>query len=99
MSKHTPTLVWLVLCLVIVLVNWNCAPTLKDITLYPIEDLNRIQHQYRDDIKSFMYPLDNAKLTQYCAIHFEWEDIHTKWGIENNEFGWSYRVIKHRKAT
>ena len=64
----------------------------SNIVTYPIRDSNRIQHQYNISITS----TKNEKLTQYCAIHHEWEDIYTKWGIENNEFGWSYRVIKHK---
>ena len=67
----------------------SCSP---NIVTYPIQDSNRIQHQYNISITS----TKNEKLTQFCAIHHEWEDIHTKWGIENNEFGWSYRVIKHK---
>ena len=60
---------------------------------YKIIDWNKIEHLYKENIKEFNYPVHNNKLIQYCGIHYEWEVIHAKWGMHDDEFGWSYRVI------
>ena len=114
MSKHTPTLVWLVLCMVFVLVNWNCAtggttvgwtdggaPIVVQRT-YPLIDYNGIEHQYKGDVTNFTFPKHNRKLTQYCSIHFEWEDIQARWSqdklAEPGNHRWNYLVTKNKKS-
>ena len=108
MSKYAPTLVWLVLCMVFILVTWNCAPTFKEvpivrvptkITSYPLLDNFGEQHKYRENFDSFIFPQDNKKFTQYCAFHFEWEDIKVVYGKdENDHWGYSYIVNKNKKS-
>jgi len=79
--------------------------TNDSIDKYRIIDWNRIEHLYKENLKEFNYSVHptsgNNKLIQYCGIHYEWEVIHAKWGLrdslkvnEDDEFGWSYRVIK-----
>ena len=114
MSKHTPTLVWLVLCMVFVLVSWNCAtggttvgwtdngaPIVVNKT-YPLIDYNGIGHQYKGDVTNFTFPKHNRKLTQYCSIHFEWEDIQARWSqdklAEPGNHRWNYLVTKNKKS-
>ena len=114
MSKHTPTLVWLVLCMVFVLVSWNCAaggttvgwtdggaPIVVQRT-YPLIDYNGIEHQYKGDVTNFTFPKHNRKLTQYCSIHFEWEDIQARWSqdklAEPGNHRWNYLVTKNKKS-
>jgi len=114
MSRHTPTLVWLVLCMVFVLVNWNCAtggttvgwtdggaPIVVQRT-YPLIDYNGIEHQYKGDVTNFTFPKHNRKLTQYCSIHFEWEDIQARWSqdklAEPGNHRWNYLVTKNKKS-
>ena len=114
MSKHTPTLVWLVLCMVFVLVSWNCAtggttvgwtdsgaPIVVNKT-YPLIDYNGIEHQYKGDVTNFTFPKHNRKLTQYCSIHFEWEDIQARWSqdklAEPGNHRWNYLVTKNKKS-
>ena len=114
MSKHTPTLVWLVLCMVFVLVNWNCAtggttvgwtdggaPIVVQRT-YPLIDYNGIEHQYKGDVTNFTFPKHNRKLTQYCSIHFDWEDIQARWSqdklAEPGNHRWNYLVTKNKKS-
>ena len=56
----------------------NKAPIVRvptKITSYPLKDYNGVEHKYRDDFDSFVFPQDNTKLTQYCAFHHQWEDI------------------------
>jgi len=79
--------------------------TNDSIDKYRIIDWNKIEHLYKENLKEFNYSVHptsgNNKLIQYCGIHYEWEVIHAKWGLrdslkvnEDDEFGWSYRVIK-----
>ena len=79
--------------------------TNDSIDKYRIIDWNKIEHLYKENLKEFNYSVHptsgNNKLIQYCGIHYEWEVIHAKWGMrdslkvnEDDEFGWSYRVIK-----
>ena len=65
---------------------------------YRIIDWNRIEHLYRESMDSLRESNINDftkqnELIQYCGIHYDWEVIHPKWGIHDDEFGWSYRVI------
>jgi hypothetical protein len=108
MSKHTPTLVWLVLCLVFVLLSWNCAtggttvgwtdggaPIVRvptKITSYPLLDSFGEQHKYRENFDSFIFPQDNKKLTLYCAFHWEWENIKAVYTKDENDH-WGYFYI------
>ena len=107
MNRFTPTLVWLLMCLVFVLVNWNCSTTKKipiarvptKITSYPLIDYKGEEHKYRDNFDSFIFPQHNHKLTQYCAFHFEWEDIKAVYKKdENGEWGYSYIVSKNKMS-
>ena len=114
MSKHTPTLVWLVLCMVFVLVSWNCATggttigwtdngaPIVDKRMYPLLDYNGIEHQYKGDVSNFIFPKHNKKLTEYCSIHFHWEDIQARWSqdklAEPGNHRWNYLVTKNKKS-
>ena len=88
MNKYTPTFVFLLLCLIFVFFNMGCgsatpittskAPIVRvptKITSYPLKDYKGVEHKYRDDFDSFVFPQDNTKLTQYCAFHHQWGDI------------------------
>ena len=108
MSKHTPAFVFLLLCFVVVLVNWNCAtggttvgwtdngaPIVRvptKITSYPLLDSYGEQHKYRELFDSFIFPQNNKKLTLYCAFHFEWEDIRAVYGKDENDY-WGYSYV------
>ena len=40
----------------------------------------------------------NKKLTQYCSIHRNWEDIKAIWSKNNQvDFKWQYHVSRHKK--
>jgi hypothetical protein len=114
MNRNTPTFVFLLLCFVIVLVNWNCtaggttvgwtdggAPIVVQRT-YPLLDYNGIEHQYKGDVTNFTFPKHNRKLTQYCSIHFDWEDIQARWSqdklAEPGNHRWNYLVTKNKKS-
>ena len=84
MNRYTPTMIWLLGCLLICLVNLRCSGVVEKvpivrvptkITSYPLRDYKGIMHKYTDNFDSFVFPQDNNKLTQYCAFHMEWENI------------------------
>ena len=114
MSKYTPTFVFLLLCFVVVLVNWNCATggttkgwtdngaPIVDKRMYSLIDYNGIEHQYKGDVSNFTLPKHNKKLTQYCRVHFHWEDIQARWSqdkhAEPGNHRWNYFVTKNKKS-
>ena len=92
----------LIICIIVSMVGCSYVSTGIDINdsineRYRIIDWNKIEHLYKENLKEFNYPVHptsgNNKLIQYCGIHYEWEVIHVKWGLHDDEFGWSYRVI------
>lgn len=68
------------------------------ITSYPLVDYKGKTHKYRDNFDSFIFPQHNTKLTQYCAFHFEWEDIKAVYSKnENGEWGYHYIVTTNKR--
>ena len=85
----------------------DCSSTIKvpiarvptKITSYPLRDHKGDMHKYRDHFDSFIFPRDNRKLTQYCAFHYDWEDIKAVYKKdENGEWGYSYIVTKNKMS-
>jgi hypothetical protein len=69
------------------------------ITSYPLEDYKGELHKYRENFDSFIFPRHNNKLTQYCAFHFEWEDIKAVYKKgDTGEWGYVYVVSKNKKS-
>ena len=70
----------------------DCSSTIKvpiarvptKISSYPLIDYKGEKHKYRDNFDSFIFPQHNHKLTQYCAFHFEWEDIKAVYKKDDN---------------
>ena len=109
MNRYLPTFLWLLGCLLVCILNWRCthlnnnnAPVARvptKITSYPLIDVKGIQHKYRDNFDSFIFPQHNQKLIQYCAFHYEWEDIKVVYKKdENGEWGYTYIVNKNKKS-
>ena len=66
--------------------------------LYPLIDDKVILHKYRDNFDKLIFPKHNKKLTQYCSIHRNWEDIKAIWSKNNQvDFKWQYHVSRHKK--
>ncbi len=86
MNKYTPTMIFLVLCMLIVLVNWNCA----SISSHSFVETNGKVHLYSSEVR---YNSDKM-LVKYCQKHFEWETIH----IRYTKNGKLYQVKKNRWA-
>ena len=72
----------------------------KDNPHFPLTDNSGKIHQYKDNFDKLIFPQHNKKLTQYCSLHFEWENITAIYKKADNENGyeWSYRVKKHPKS-
>ena len=67
--------------------------------LYPLIDNKVIMHKYRDNFDKMIFPKHNAKLTQYCSLHRDWEDIRAVWSKNGgDEFRWQYYVVKNKKS-
>ena len=102
MNRYTPTLIFLLLCFIFCLLNWKCAST-NSITgekeiYYPLIDTRLKIHHYKENIQWMIFPKHNTKLTQYCSVHFEWEDIQPIYRQINEEYKWVYQVKKNKKS-
>ena len=81
------------------LLNLHCATTNpntgEEETYYPLIDTRFKIHRYKENIQWLIFP-NNEKKTEYCAIHFEWEDIKPIYRpAGNGEYRWQYRVTKN----
>ena len=67
---------------------------------FPLVDYKGVVHRYRDDFDKLIFPRHNRKLTQYCSIHYHWENIKAVWSKDkrNGEFRWNYYVTKHKMS-
>ena len=67
--------------------------------LYPLIDNKAIIHKYRDNFDKLIFPRHNRKLTQYCSVHRNWEDIKAIWSKNGGDnFRWQYHVMKNNKS-
>ena len=66
---------------------------------YPLIDDKAIMHKYRDNFDKLIFPRHNRKLTQYCSVHRNWEDIKAIWSKNGGDnFRWQYHVMKNNKS-
>ena len=81
------------------LIHMNgCVSTGSTSIVFPLMDDKAVIHQYKDNFDKLIFPRHNEKLTQYCSVHLDWEDIKAKWSKNNqHEFKWQYYVSKHTK--
>ena len=100
MNRYTPTMVFLFLCLVIVLVNWHCSSTNQNgvgETHYPLIDTRLKIHKYKHNIQWQFFVKANPR-TEYCSVHFVWEDIQPLYRKVNEEMKWVYQVKKNKRS-
>ena len=83
MNKHTPTFIFLILCLLVLLFNWYCISMLQ-VSKYEFIDMYGKKHLYEEKIKEL-----NKTVTYYCQKHHEWETINIRYTRD----GIKYRVI------
>ena len=94
----------LTLCSIVV---YSCSITYQDKIvnekplkrLYPLLDNHMVKHTYRDNFDKLIFPKHNKKLTQYCSVHRDWEDIKAVWSKNGgDDFRWQYYVMKNKKS-
>ena len=92
------------LCCIVV---FNCSATYQGEVimeepmkrLYPLLDNHMVKHTYRDNFDKLIFPKHNKKLTQYCSVHRNWEDIKAVWSKNGGDnFRWQYHVMKNNKS-
>ena len=100
MNRYTPTMIWLVMCLIVVLLNWNCSSTNQhgvEEKHYPLIDTCLRIHKYRHNIQWQLFVKSNPR-TEYCSVHYEWEDIKPIYRKVNEEMKWVFQVNKNKKS-
>ena len=100
MNRYTPTMIWLVMCLIVVLLNWNCSSTNQhgvEEKHYPLIDTRLRIHKYRHNIQWQLFVKSNPR-TEYCSVHYEWEDIKPIYIKVNEEMKWVFQVNKNKKS-
>jgi len=94
-------LFWGWLILVILLLLSGCAPTNQSAQTdphYPLLDTSFKLHKYKHNIQWVLF-VKNKKRTEYCSIHFMWEDIQPLYRpTGNGEYKWVYRVNKNKRS-
>ena len=100
MNRYTPTLIWLVMCLIVVLLNWNCSSTNQhgvEEKHYPLIATRLRILKYRHNIQWQLFVKSNPR-TEYCSVHYEWEDIKPIYRKVNEEMKWVFQVNKNKKS-
>ena len=100
MNRYTPTMIWLVMCLIVVLLNWNCSSTNQhgvEEKHYPLIDTRLRIHNYRHNIQWQLFVKSNPR-TEFCSVHYEWEDIRPIYRLVNEEMKWVFQVNKNKKS-
>ena len=100
MNRYTPTMIWLVMCLIVVLLNWNCSSTNQhgvEEKHYPLIDTRLRIHKYRHNIQWQLFVKSNPR-TELCSVHYEWEDIRPIYRLVNEEMKWVFQVNKNKKS-
>ena len=89
---------WIIL--VILLLLSGCASTNQSgitETHYPLLDTSFKLHKYKDNIQWVLF-VKNKKRTEYCSVHFVWEDIQPIYRQIGDDYKWQYRVIKNKRS-
>ena len=100
MNRYTPTFIWLLACLIVCVLNWRCASTNQhgvEEKHYPLIDTRLRLHKYKDNIQWQFFVTSNPR-TEYCSVHFQWEDIRPMYRKINEEMKWVFQVNKNKKS-
>ena len=92
-------LFWGWIILVILLLLSGCASTNQDgktETHYPLLDTSFKLHKYKNNIQWVLFP-KNDKRTEYCSVHFVWEDVQPIYRQIGDDYKWQYRVNKNKR--
>jgi len=67
-------------------------------THYPLIDTRLKMHKYKDNIQWQLFVKNNPR-TEYCSVHFVWEDILPLYRPSGDgEYRWVYQVNKNKKS-
>ena len=66
-------------------------------THYPLIDTRLKIHKYKHNIQWQFFVKNNPR-TEYCSVHFEWEDIQPLYRKVNEEMKWVYQVKKNKRS-
>ena len=67
-------------------------------TDYPLRGHDGELHKFGENLHKMIFPRHNQRLTQYCAIHRQWENVKVVYSrMEDNEYGYKYFVTKNRR--
>ena len=98
--KEEWKLFWGWLILVTVLLLSGCSSTNKngvEEKHYPLLDTSFKLHKYKHNIQWVLF-VEHDRRTEYCSVHFEWEDIQPLYRpTGNGEYTWQYRVHKNKR--
>ncbi len=77
----------------------NSHPTYQN-EQFPLIDYKGVVHRYRDNFDKLVFPRHNEKLTQYCSVHYDWENIKAVWSKDKvqKHYRWNYYVTKHKMS-
>ena len=65
---------------------------------YPLRGHDGELHKFGENLHKMIFPRHNQRLTQYCAIHRQWENIKVVYSRdETNQWGYKYFVTKNRR--
>jgi len=98
-NRYTPTLIWLLSCIIVCALNWRCASINQNgeaIKRYPLIDTRLRIHKYKHNIQWQFFVKANPR-TEYCSAHHQWEDIKPIYRLVNEEMKWVYQVGKNKK--
>ena len=81
----------------------SCTPPKVDSEVpleFPLVDYKGVTHKYKDNFSKLVFPTHNEKLTQYCKVHREWENIKAVWSRDKvqGHYRWNYYVSKHKMS-
>ena len=100
MKKYTLSLLHLMIAIVCILLFKGCGSTRPEETTvyYPLIDTHLKYHKYKENIHLMIFPKQNQKLTQYCALHYVWDDITPIYRKINGQWKYIYRVNINKKS-
>ena len=63
-------------------------------TDYPLLGFDGELHRFGKEIRLH----HNQQITQYCAIHYQWENVKAVYSrMEDNQYGYKYFITKNRR--
>ena len=99
-SREWSGIIGLILSLLFILYCTGCSSINQhgiEETHYPLIDTRLKKHKYKHNIQ-WQFFIKNNPRTEYCSVHFEWEDIIPIYRLINEEYKWVYRVSKNKKS-